>query len=153
MGLKENLERRGTDTLYKIVKENDRTEWQEEAIEKAKEVLKERGVELPDQNAPKKPSSSTSSTSGEKWLHKVVSKPVLSNQKELQNKLNKLGRKGWRLIDTQRHSIAGKQHAVCFLRKEVNSEAEKQNEKLDEVNEQLSKLLELQKDILKSLER
>lgn len=36
MGLKENLERRETDTLYKIVKENDRTEWQKEAIEAAK---------------------------------------------------------------------------------------------------------------------
>jgi len=36
MGLKENLEKRYTDTLYKIIKENDRTKWRKEAIEAAK---------------------------------------------------------------------------------------------------------------------
>jgi len=144
MGLKENLERRETSTLYNIVKENDRTEWQEEAIEAAKKILKERGVDIPAQKAAKEPVSSASGDSG-KRDHKIISGPVLSGQEQLEKELSRLGDRGWGLIDTQRHSIAGKQHAVCFLRK--NTENQAQNQKLDEIIDKLSKLLELLEEI------
>ncbi len=56
------------------------------------------------------------------WKHKIISGPILSGSEKLQKRLNELGNSGWKLVDTQRHSIAGKQEAVCFLRKRVNSE-------------------------------
>ncbi len=86
-----------------------------------------------------KTSVNKSSKSKGHWKHKVVTEPVLSNQKKLQDKLNRLGKTGWKLVDTQRHSMAGKQHAVCFLRKKVNDE-------MKEINNKLGELLELQKE-------
>ena len=53
------------------------------------------------------------------YKYKIVSGPVLSGSEKLQRKLNRLGNSGWELVDTQRHSIAAKQHAVCFLKKKV----------------------------------
>jgi len=53
----------------------------------------------------------------EEWKHKIVTGPVLSGEEKLQSKLNRLGNIGWELVDTQRHSIMGKQKAVCFLKK------------------------------------
>ena len=52
-----------------------------------------------------------------KWDHKIVRGPVLSGQGKLSKKLQGLGDLGWQLVDTQRHSIGGKQHAVCFLKR------------------------------------
>ena len=51
------------------------------------------------------------------WRYTIVSGPVLGGQNKLQSKLNRLGRNGWELVDTQRHSVMGKQQAVCFLKK------------------------------------
>ncbi len=51
------------------------------------------------------------------WKYKIIKGPVLSGQDDLNSRLNRLGNNGWELVDTQRHSIAGKQHAVCFLKK------------------------------------
>jgi len=53
------------------------------------------------------------------WEHKIISGPVLSGQDELEEKLDSLGEYGWELVDTQRHSVMSKQHAVCFLKRKV----------------------------------
>jgi len=59
-----------------------------------------------------------------KWEHRIVTGPVLSGEGKLRSKLDRLGKLGWELVDTQRHSIMGSQHAVCFLkrRKDRNSD-------------------------------
>lgn len=90
---------------------------------------------------------------GTLYKHKIISGPVLSGQDKLENKLSELGESGWILLDTQRHSIASKQHAVCFLRKKVSSKVAEQNDKLDEVNDQLSKLLALQNQIIEQMDQ
>lgn len=51
------------------------------------------------------------------WQYKIISGPILSGEEQLIEKLNQLGKQGWELVDTQRHSIMGSQHAVCFLKK------------------------------------
>jgi len=56
-----------------------------------------------------------------RWKYKIISGPILSGESKLQSKLNKLGRSGWELVDTQRHSMMGSQHAVCFLKKKKKS--------------------------------
>lgn len=157
MGLKENLEKRETSTLYDIMEKDDKTEWQEKETEIAKEILEERGEDLPEQQIPKNQSTETaeetSPSNDEKSLtHKIISGPILSGQDELEEKLNELGKSGWVLVDTQRHSIAGKQHAVCFLRKALNKKLKKQNEKLDKISDKLEELLVLQKGSVNSLD-
>ena len=62
MSIKENLEKKSNYQLEKIYMENDRDKWQKEAIEKAGEILEERGQELPKQKSSSKSSKEESST-------------------------------------------------------------------------------------------
>lgn len=50
--LYENMRQKSTEELLQIWKENDRTEWSDEAYVAIKQVLDERGVSLPAQTAP-----------------------------------------------------------------------------------------------------
>jgi len=122
---------------------DDLDEYGQDQLKAIYEVLKGRGESVPEKYTKyiSKASSNKSARQGKEIEHKIVSGPVLSGQDKLKKKLNRLGNKGWGLIDTQRHSIAGKQHAVCFLRKD--SAFQEQNKKLDEINDKLGKLLEL----------
>lgn len=56
MGMREKLEEKSSEKLKEIYRENDRKEWQKEAIETAGEILKARGEELPEQRQPNNPS-------------------------------------------------------------------------------------------------
>ncbi len=149
---KESLEGLPAKTLREIYRKNDQTKYSAQTIKFAKEILEERGEEIPEQEEVKEAKESEESKEekeksdkeeeeivtvrdkldkiieqmdqegGEsRWKHKIISGPVLSGQSKLQSKLNKLGKSGWELVDTQRHSIGGKQHAVCFLKKEKSS--------------------------------
>lgn len=149
---KKRLKKLGSGALKKIYRENDRTKYTSQSIKIAKEILEERGEEIPEQEVAKgEESESEKDEDGgnkksedekdeeevvgirdkldqlidkidqkenkSRWKHKIISGPILSSQEELEEELNDLGESGWELVDTQRHSIAAKQHAVCFLKK------------------------------------
>ena len=122
---------------------DDLDEYAQDQLKAIYQVLKGRGESVPENYTKylRKAHSNKSARQSKKIKHKIVSGPVLSGQDQLKKKLSRLGDRGWSLIDTQRHSIAGKQHAVCFLRKD--SAFQEQNKKLDEINDKLGKLLEL----------
>src|SRR5512139_582545 len=47
-----NMNLKETEELLELWRNNDRAEWSQEAFEIIKEILKERGVEIPEQNEP-----------------------------------------------------------------------------------------------------
>ena len=51
--IRKNLANKTSDELLQIWKENDRERWSEMAFEAAKQILNERGIELPPQDLPK----------------------------------------------------------------------------------------------------
>lgn len=69
------------------------------------------------------------------WEYMIISGPVLAGQELLVEQLNRLGLEGWELVDTQRHSIGGKQVAVCFLKRKRLVFGKERKENVEEANE------------------
>ena len=149
-----------TERLKKIYNEETDTDYDSSTISYAAEVLKERG-EISTEEANEKQSTAdinfdeigdttsttnTTNTTGaintgkSEWEHKIVTGDVLSGSNTLEATLESLGKSGWELVDTQRHSIMGKQKAICFLKKRVKN---KTNDQLNEIEDKLAKLLEV----------